>query len=449
MVHSCWKITLVLTVLAALGLGASSPAAAQSYTVQDLGPLSETIRDANGFNNRGQVAGVYVVPEPAVHAFLWENGKMTDLGTLGGLNSQGMAVNNFGQVVGYSMIQGTRIRENTPFRAFLWENGKITDLGTLGGTWSFANAINDQGQIAGSANIAEDLTRHAVLWEQGKMIDLGTLGGDWSVAWDINDSGQVVGSSAVPGSVDSHAVLWDKGKITDLGTLGGSYCYARAINNLGQVVGVAATPGGEATRAFLWEEGKMVDLGTLGGLNSFAWGINNLGQVVGYAQTAFGDFHVFLWDRISGMKDLNGQIAPGSGWELQYALSINDAGEIVGMGSYKLQLLPYLVAPRDGRILTEEEAIRAREAIELISSDVKQAKGLSEQGIVLHLIQTLSAAETRLVNGKVTAAINLLQAFVNQVDALINEGTSEPSLPRSDGQRWIDAARELLTQLSR
>ena len=36
------------------------------------------------------------------HAFLWENGKMTDLGTLGGEESEAVAVNDRGQVIGWA-----------------------------------------------------------------------------------------------------------------------------------------------------------------------------------------------------------------------------------------------------------------------------------------------------------------------------------------------------------
>ena len=69
-----------------------------------------------------------------------------DLGTLGGIFSVAVAVNEQGQVVGTSQ---TAARES---HAFLWENGVMTDLGTLGGgTDSFAQAINNSGQVAGSA----------------------------------------------------------------------------------------------------------------------------------------------------------------------------------------------------------------------------------------------------------------------------------------------------------
>src|SRR5215211_3619078 len=129
------RVVLVSMVVAVL-IGAQ-PASAQ-LTITDLGMLPGggdfefSFSRANDINNRGQIVGSSMTASTNTHAFLWEKGKMTDLGTLPGGGEFGFSVasgiNNRGQVVGFST---TAFREN---HAFLWEKGKITDLGTLPGS---------------------------------------------------------------------------------------------------------------------------------------------------------------------------------------------------------------------------------------------------------------------------------------------------------------------------
>jgi hypothetical protein len=60
------------------------------------------------------------------HAFLWRNGVMTDLGTLGYPESESASINSQGQIVGSSFVfEG-------PSRGLIWENGAPpADLNTL------------------------------------------------------------------------------------------------------------------------------------------------------------------------------------------------------------------------------------------------------------------------------------------------------------------------------
>jgi probable HAF family extracellular repeat protein len=149
------------------------------------------------------VAG-YLRIHPASAQTASQEYSITDLGTLpGGTGSSATDINNRGQVVGSS---NTASGES---HAVLWEDGDITDLGTLGGNQSVAWGINNRGQVVGQST-ANFEQFHAFLWQDGKMTNLGTLpGGDSSVAWDINNRGQVVGWSTPP-SGGLHAVLWTK-----------------------------------------------------------------------------------------------------------------------------------------------------------------------------------------------------------------------------------------------
>ena len=261
-------------------------------------------------------------------------GSITDLGTLGGTNSGANAVNSAGDIVGYADLAGT----GTDPRAFVWHNGVMTNLGTLGvdanGTSesSYAQGVNDAGAVAGFSSTPLSRRAHAVVWSNGLMVDLGTSGSlgvdSYSYAYAINNAGDVVGFGDVAGGAE-HALLWQGGQIIDLGTLGGSGSQAKAINNQGQIVGYSKTAGDVASHAVLWQSGAVADLGTLGGLESFAYGINDAGQVVGSSLTTSGETHAFRWDASSGMTDM-GTLA---GQSMSAALGINAAGQIVGQSS--------------------------------------------------------------------------------------------------------------------
>src|ERR1700752_3710651 len=68
-----------------LALGAPFASQAQSYTITDLGTLGGSFRLALGLNSRGQVVGnSFTADDQALHAFIYSDGKMHDLGTLGG-----------------------------------------------------------------------------------------------------------------------------------------------------------------------------------------------------------------------------------------------------------------------------------------------------------------------------------------------------------------------------
>ena len=132
---------------------------------------------------------------------------VTDLGTLGGANSEAWGINNAGQIVGRAHIPPTPTVAF--YHAFLYENGVMTDLGTINcvGENSWAYDINDAGQIVGWT--CSSYRYRAFLRSGGVMVDLGTLGGSNSVAFGINNAGHVAGAAALRGDAAQHAFLYD------------------------------------------------------------------------------------------------------------------------------------------------------------------------------------------------------------------------------------------------
>jgi probable HAF family extracellular repeat protein len=103
---------------------------------------------------------------------------------------------------------------------FFWDRATLTDLGTLGGTNGAGNALNDAGEVVGQADLAGDVAYHAFLWRNGRMKDLGVLPGDMcSSAFAINSLSEIVGISSPDCGFFITAFLWEGGDLVDLNDL--------------------------------------------------------------------------------------------------------------------------------------------------------------------------------------------------------------------------------------
>ena len=314
-------------------------------TLTDLGVLpggsnSFPYAIANGWvvgaSENGTFDSVLGIPE--FDAVLWRNGQIQNLGTLGGNESLAGDVNERGQIVGFaanavpdpSSMAGLA----TETRPFLWENGVMRDLDTLGGTDGIAFLTNERGQIMGQFYVKGTTTIDPMFWdENGVATDSGNLGGTIGTTWWLNNRGQVVGTSNLAGDATHHGFLWGRGTLSDLGTLGGDNSEAFAINDSGEVTGRADVPGSVTHHGFLWRDGVMTDLGVPGSDPcSSGNAINSKGQIVGDAGVCFVGGDAWLWENGGPIVDLNTLALPGSGMHFADAKSINDRGEIVCAG---------------------------------------------------------------------------------------------------------------------
>lgn len=231
--------------------------------MEDLGSLLDSSGESvgNSINNRGWVTG-----DSSGGAFIFGRGEVRDLGAA----SSATAINDRGEVTGTVSPAG----QPGASHAFLYDHGVMTDLGTLpGGRFSAGTAINSSGEIVGYADNAAGETS-AFLYRHGTLLPLNTPGGPESAGTSvgINDKGDVVGTYdatispfGTPFQTTEAFIRYRNGQVSALGfPMYGVQSFANAINNQDVVVGAAVLlyPEGDQ-HAVIYANGVMTDLNDL------------------------------------------------------------------------------------------------------------------------------------------------------------------------------------------
>jgi PEP-CTERM motif len=305
------------------------------YTVTTIsatnaGPIGDI-----GINNSGQVVGGYAIATGQQAAIRTTSGTTLIPLPTGWTTTFGNALNSSGEVVGYGINPAI---SPTYYQAFVGTTAGSTAIPLAPGwTGSGATAVNDSGQVVGfvdSTNAFPTTVYQAFIGNaSGMSLIPGTIG--VGEANSINDLGYVVGFT------NSKAWIWDASDGTVfLNSLllpgsGWNLDDALSITNTGLILASASYQGGpdQFIVYALWTKSVTVIPLPTGATFASPYPydpINDLGYVVGTS-----DVGGWIWDASDGTVLLNNLLLPGSGWNVQLALSISNNGLILADASYE------------------------------------------------------------------------------------------------------------------
>lgn len=270
---------------------------------------------------------------------------------------------------------------------------EIQDIGTLQTRQSQAIAINNQGQILGFYCIDTQVLRFFVREKNGEFHeidenpllvykDISTDQNTNRLMWHfLTDDGKAYGTLTFINS-NSNPILfsWDRQNgLINLGPMPGKEVIS--VNNLGQVLikEVATSENGQTIQCpAIWETGKIIKLHTLEGnvggpsLSARGASMNNHGDVVGesvvlitHKNTLYKQTHAAKW--VNGVAiDLHHTL-PKS--QSSYALLINDNGDVYMGGGYLLTQDSNITLVGSGIVKMNSEFIFSQESISTLKGE--------------------------------------------------------------------------------
>jgi uncharacterized membrane protein len=139
----------------------------------DLGTINGQTTMGHDMNEHGFVTG-QVGLWPDAQPFIWHGAMFKQLGSLAGMETVGLAIQNDNWVVGRSRGGGSD--GVTLVQPFLWKGTTLGALMLLSGyEWAWAFDISDTGIIVGSVNTVNSTDPRACVWLDGVPHDLNEL----------------------------------------------------------------------------------------------------------------------------------------------------------------------------------------------------------------------------------------------------------------------------------
>jgi probable HAF family extracellular repeat protein len=228
--------------------GFENPILIENGKVMDLADLGGDGGTAQGINNKGQIVGTIDSDGKLDDKFtntaaIWEKDakgsyQLKNLGTFGAAQASLRDINDNGDIIGAKSNGKTGTDAVT--NPFIFRDGKLTDLGSLGGKTGSVTGINSFGTVVGTSQLADGKTNHAFVWSEGKLADLNSL-----ITKPLTYQGAaVVLTNAVGinnfGDITATGSYTYKDSVTGIDTIGTRAYELKGIAN--NIANIAATP---------------------------------------------------------------------------------------------------------------------------------------------------------------------------------------------------------------